>query len=140
MYNYEVVTLLKQMGVHPTAARAALLAIFLAGREALSFQQISRRMSGAFNRVTIYRTLDLFVEKGLIHILPSVSPVTRYGLLENDKDPYYQKHLHFLCDVCGRAICLGDIPVPRFTLPAGFKEKETEVVITGECDNCSKTT
>lgn len=139
MHIRDVVTLLKQKGVHPTPVRVALLEAFFERQEALSFQQISNRMSGAHNRVTIYRTLDLFLEKGFIHILPSTSPVTRYGLLENYNAPHYEKHLHFLCDICGRAICLGDIPIPRFTLPEGFKEKDTEIVITGECSNCSRT-
>lgn len=131
--------MLQKKGVLPTTARTALLAIFLERQEALSFQQIRSRMSGAYNRVTIYRALDLFQEKGIIHILPSTSPVTRYGLLENNKDPYYQQHLHFLCDICGRTICLGNIPIPQFKLPEGFKEKETEVVITGECNSCTQT-
>ncbi|MCY7293486.1 MAG: transcriptional repressor [Ferruginibacter sp.] len=92
----------------------------------------------AVDRFTIYRTLDLFVCKGIIHIIPSMDSVTRYALLQSKKEAgSYKNHLHFMCDNCGKTICLNTIPVPMMPLPKGYSIKDTEVIVKGTCKNCN---
>lgn len=137
MPEINIAALLKNYGLHITDARKMMLSAFLKSTNALTQRDICHFTNTIFDRVTIYRTLEVFVEKGIIHIIPSMDTIIRYSLVrtENNVD-CYQNHLHFLCDNCGKTICLDMMPVPLISLPAGFSGKETEVIIKGTCKDC----
>ena len=139
MPEIDIVALLKNYGLHITDARKMVLSAFIKNKNALTQRDICQVTETGFDRVTIYRTLEVFVEKGIIHIIPSKDTIIRYSLVRtvNNVD-CYKNHLHFLCDNCGKTICLDMMPVPSIALPAGFSGKETEVIIKGTCKDCKE--
>ena len=137
--SIDVVIVLKEKGLHITSARQNILAAFYKKQGSVTQKDIQQLSGEAFDRVTIYRTLELFVEKGIIHIIPSKDHVMRYALLMNAKNGNcYEHHLHFLCTDCGKTICLDTVPVPVMQLPEGFAGKETDMIIKGTCKTCTK--
>lgn len=133
------VNFLKQKGLHITEARICILNTFYKQQGSLTQKEIHLLSGKQFDRVTIYRTLDLFVQKGIIHIIPSINHILRYALLKyNTLNNFYEHHLHFLCDDCGKTICLDYLPVPYMKLPDGFAVKETDIIFKGVCNNCKK--
>jgi Fur family ferric uptake transcriptional regulator len=50
---------------------------------------------------------------------------------------HHDNHVHFICDDCGTAYCLENISIPEVKLPAGFKQVQTDVLVSGVCDKCS---
>ncbi len=139
----EAVAYLKQKGIYITPARRALFLAFIQHEEALSQRQLSAILNGGFDRVTLYRTLELFLQKGIIHVVPGIKGRLLYTLsIKNVRyaSPDHKKHLHFICTACGKATCLESIPAPVFQLPEGFTGMDTEVVVHGICCSCQNTT
>lgn len=135
----DAIAYLKQKGIYITHARCALLLAFIKHKEGLSQRQLSVILDHAFDWVTLYRTLALFLKKGIIHVLPGIKGKLHYVLsVSNARHASrdHIKHLHFICKACGKATCLESVPTPVFQLPEGFIGIDTEVVVHGICSNC----
>ena len=126
-------------GLDPTPLRQAVLRSIgeksrpLTAAEILTM--IQYRMS--INKVTLYRILDLLVDKGLIKRLSAGDRAFRYGMGVSHLHP---DHPHFVCNQCGVMECLG----PDL-LPGRLKEphiegkrliKAVEVRFEGICESC----
>jgi Fur family ferric uptake transcriptional regulator len=58
---------LKAYSLRQTECREEILDIFLTKAYALAHADVEIQMSEKFDRVTVYRTLKTFLDKGLIH-------------------------------------------------------------------------
>ena len=130
--------ILKQNRLSVTGSRVEILELFLAKGNALSHCDIEKNTGESFDRVTVYRTLQTFVEKGIIHLIPTTDNSIKYALCKNDCGPghHHDNHVHFICDECSKTICLEDVNVPEVKLPEGFKPTQAEMVVTGICGEC----
>ena len=130
--------ILKQNRLSITDSRVKILQLFLKTDNALSHADIERKVQETFDRVTIYRTLQTFVEKGIIHLIPTTDNSIKYALCKNDcvAGHHHDEHVHFICDECNKTICLDDVNIPIVKLPKGFKPQHSEMVVTGVCGEC----
>lgn len=130
--------LLKKNGLSITESRKQILELFLLSDGALSHSDIEKKTSAAFDRVTVYRTLQTFVEKGIIHQIPTTDNSILYGLCKDtcEEGHHHDEHVHFLCNSCNKTICLDDVTVPHVKLPLGFKPLQSAMVVKGFCDDC----
>ena len=128
----ELRTILKQYHVYITTARLAMLEIFLQANEALTYNHFLTQPSLQVDRITIFRTLKLFVSKKIIHRIPASDGTNRY-LLQQDPDAI---HSNFMCSRCKRIIPLKTIVPPKIKLPKGFRQQEMEIIINGLCNFC----
>ena len=134
----EVKYILKQNHLSITDSRLKILELFLSLENALSHADIERTTGESFDRVTVYRTLQTFVEKGIIHLIPTTDNSVKYALCRNDCAPghHHDNHVHFICGVCNKTICLDGIIIPVVKLPRGFMPNRSEMVVTGICGDC----
>ncbi len=130
--------ILKQNRLSITDSRLNILELFLKKDGALSHADIEKNTGESFDRVTVYRTLQTFVEKGIIHLIPTTDNSIKYALCKNDCAPghHHDNHVHFKCDECNKTICLDGVDVPVVKLPKGFKPEHSEMVVTGVCGDC----
>ena len=49
---------------------------------------------------------------------------------------HHDNHVHFVCDECGKTICLDDVLVPDVKLPKGFEPHQSNMVVNGFCNEC----
>ena len=63
--------ILKSNQLSVTSGRRKILELFLHQDGALSHNDIEKKAGEKFDRVTVYRTLQAFLEKGLIHSIPT---------------------------------------------------------------------
>lgn len=114
------------------------LSMFYQSEHSLSFKELERGMKG-YDRVTIYRTLNSFLNKGVIHRIPNDSGIANYGLCDDTCEPgaHHHNHVHFKCEVCGHIDCLPEKSVPNIELP-GYVIKEFNLIINGTCRHCNK--
>lgn len=95
--------------------------------------------SRPINRVTVYRILDLLVEKKILERLSVGSKAAYYGLAPNEN---HASHPHFYCTRCGQMDCLNSesINVDAERLRKNFpgEIKRVEVRVDGICKNCLK--
>lgn len=131
--------LLRKNNLSVTGSRKKIIQLFLAQPGALAHGDIEKRAGEKFDRVTIYRTLQTFVDKGIIHTIPTADNIIRYALCKDEcsEGHHHDHHVHFVCANCQQTYCLDDIVTPEIRLPAGYSATHVEVVVDGICDNCS---
>jgi Fur family ferric uptake transcriptional regulator len=132
--------ILKHNNLSVTDSRKKILNIFLTHASALAHRDIERKAGEKFDRVTVYRTLQTFVEKGIIHTIPTTDNSVRYALCKAEctEGHHHDDHIHFICVNCGSAICLEDIAIPEVRLPKGYTQNTVEVVVKGLCKDCKQ--
>ena len=128
MSKSRVINRLKRHGVLPTPQRIEVAEVLLERPQHLSADQILDRLRESGSRVskaTVYNTLHLFGEKGLIKEL-NVDPSRKFY------DSTTHAHHHFYHVDTGE---LTDIPQSQITimglppLPAGAEQETVEVLI-----------
>ena len=131
--------ILKKNRLSVTASREKILNLFLDQTGALAHGDIEKRAGEKFDRVTIYRTLQAFVEKGIIHTIPTADNSILYALCKDDCEEghHHDHHVHFICKQCHNTYCLDNVVTPDIKLPAGYSAKQIEVVVEGVCRQCS---
>jgi len=130
--------ILKRNQLSVTGSRKRILELFLSSAGALAHGDIEKKTGERFDRVTVYRTLQAFLEKGIIHTIPTSDNSVRYALCKSDctEGHHHDNHVHFICSVCGNTICLADVTIPEVRLPNGFLPSEYQMVVNGVCKNC----
>lgn len=130
--------LLKDFRLRTTSSRQEILHLFLRKEYALSHGDIEKEISNSLDRVTVYRTLKTFLDKGLIHKVLDDEGSLKYALCSEacTTTGHHHNHVHFKCTSCGQTNCL-DVEIPPVKLPKGYKPKELNILIQGVCENCS---
>ena len=130
--------ILRRKNLNITESRKKILSLFLAHKDALAHGDIEKHAGEKFDRVTVYRTLQTFVEKGIVHTIPTVDNATLYALCKDcNEEHHHDDHVHFVCRNCNSTICLDDIVSPEISLPQGYVAQDVQVVINGICKNCN---
>lgn len=131
--------MLDEHKLRKTPVRERVLGLFIDNTHALSHSDIEQTLSGEFDRVTIYRTLTSFTEKGLVHKIPAENGVARYALCKDacDEKEHHHSHVHFSCIQCGQTFCLEQVHVPSINLPKGYKFTELNYLASGTCKECN---
>ena len=132
--------ILRRNSLSVTDSRKKILNLFLNVQGALAHGDIEKKAGEKFDRVTVYRTLQTFVEKGIIHTIPTTDNSIRYALCKNNcsEGHHHDDHVHFICLQCGDALCLEDVAVPEIKIRKGFSINEIEVVVKGICLDCQQ--
>jgi Fur family ferric uptake transcriptional regulator len=130
--------ILKRNQLSVTGSRKKILELFLASKGALAHGDIEKRTGEKFDRVTVYRTLQVFLEKGIIHNIPTADNSVRYALCHSNcsEGHHHDNHVHFVCNICGNTTCLSDVTIPSVKLPSGFRPEDYQMVVNGICKDC----
>ncbi len=120
-----------------TKQRAAVLRALGTGHH-LSAETIRERVRGEIPGVslgTIYRTLDILREIGLVQIFSFGGSAARY-------EAALEKHYHLLCSACReltdiRGETIGEL-ARAIATDAGYSDVDVALTITGRCPGCSR--
>jgi len=130
--------ILRRRHLSVTDSRRKILSLFLNSKDALTHRDIEIKAGEKFDRVTVYRTLQTFVEKGIIHTIPTSDNSVHYALCKDcEEGHHHDDHVHFICSSCDKTICLDDVVSPNMELPNGYQPANVQVVIHGICKDCS---
>ncbi len=129
---------LKVKDVNPTAMRLLVLEFLTKQNAAISLNDLERGMAPS-DRITLYRTLKTFEEKGLVHSIEDGTGATKYALCEEDcnGENHHDLHVHFYCNTCKETFCLPNTQIPDISLPINFFRQEMNLIIKGICDQCN---
>ncbi len=135
-------SLLKKKGLRSTAFRQQVLEIFEESPHAVTVEQIETAI-GEHDRITLYRTIKTFTEKGLIHEIVMPGDIKKLALCHDCDDldshehhhAHQHNHVHFHCEKCDEVLCV-EADMPRLNLP-GFIVDSTEMQAHGVCPNCA---
>jgi len=135
--NIRLNDILHRRQLSSTESRRKILTLFLNSDDALTHGDIEKEVGEKYDRVTIYRTLQTFEEKGIIHTIPTADNSIKYALCkECEEGHHHDDHVHFICTNCNKTICLDDVVSPKIDLPAGYVAENVQVVIHGICKDC----
>jgi Fur family transcriptional regulator, iron response regulator len=125
----DVVTILDEHGIQPSAQRVAVAEYVLHTAEHPSADKVWARVQENFpmiSRATVYNTLNLFVEKGLLRELHLAPDSVLF-------DPNTERHHHFIDEDTGRVhdIPWNQINVTNVKPLPGFEIHGYQVVMRG---------
>ena len=129
--------LLNAVKLKRTGPRRVVLAALLRAAEPQSAEQIAAKLgTSAPNKVTVYRTLETFVNAGVIH--KAFLQRRSWHFEPADKCTDTQCHPHFTCTHCGDTHCLTEISIPMANSPhKGFIIRHQQVRLEGMCPDCA---
>ena len=137
----DILQILSNHKLRNTTIRREMLSLFLASSHALSHSHIESSLVSSFDRVTLYRTLKTFEEKGLIHRIANDTDTIQYALCKEDCHEHDHKHAdnhaHFRCEQCLHTFCLEEVSIPQLPIPKGFEAHEFQLLVVGVCEQCS---
>jgi Fur family ferric uptake transcriptional regulator len=122
-----------------TGPRLRVLSMMSSKKTATSQPDLESLMNDV-DRVTLYRILNVFEEKGIIHKVFDLNGTANYAICTSNcqEHLHHDEHLHFNCTLCNNVYCLNELNLPAFSLPAGFKAEGFTLYATGLCPKCSK--
>jgi Fur family transcriptional regulator, ferric uptake regulator len=133
-------SILKLNQLSITGSRKKILDLFLNSPGALSHGDIEGKAGNQFDRVTVYRTLQTFLVKGIIHTIPTVDNAIYYALCKEKcySGHHEDNHVHFICQSCGHTVCLEGVLIPTVRLPKNFTVSSVEMQVSGICESCKQ--
>jgi len=131
--------LLRRNQLSVTEGRRRILEVFMESGIALSHHDIEEKTSERLDRVTVYRTLQTFLEKGIMHTIPTTDNSVLYALCKDScgAGHHHDDHVHFVCEVCGTTSCLDGLTIPFITMPEGYQVSQVNMVVNGKCKTCA---
>ncbi|MBN1400673.1 MAG: transcriptional repressor [Anaerolineae bacterium] len=130
---------LHQRGLRVTPQREMVLAALHELEGHLAVEEVYERVhaqSASVDKTTVYRTLDLMHDLGLVHTVDLGDGVLRYELA------MHEPHTHLLCTRCGRLLTVRcailDPLAERLGQEFGFELDQGHQVIRGLCASCRR--
>jgi Fur family ferric uptake transcriptional regulator len=132
--------LLRAAGLRRTPVRVAVLKVLASAARPLDVPTIVSKLPDQTEAVTVYRTLNTFKRKKIVHRVLGEDRSGRFALGRADQRPAHQ-HPHFVCDDCGKVDCLSAVTIPNnfirsLGVIAGYAVSYPEVVLHGLCPKC----
>lgn len=134
-------TLLQKSGLRRTPVRLGVLELLAGAKQPVDVPQILAKLPSHTDAVTVYRTLNTFTRKKLVHRIRGEDRSWRYAMGNTDTQPEH-RHPHFVCEECGKVECLTDADIPgTFVRSLGigtrYRVSYPEVVLHGVCPKCT---
>lgn len=135
----EHVQILKRNNLKITQPRLRVLAIISEKKTAISQPELEKILGKDIDRVTLYRILGSFEEKGILHKVFDLNGTATYAICSTKctAHHHHDQHVHFICSICNSVYCLDEISVPKISLPTNFSLHAVVINAVGICDKCS---
>jgi Fur family ferric uptake transcriptional regulator len=129
--------LLETANFNITKAQVLVLQQLLKAERPLSREELVQALGvHCPDKVTIYRIMEKFCRKNLVHKVYLKDRAWKYELAHNCDEK--QCHPHFTCTNCRETFCLTDLSLPLVKgLKKGFVVHRQQVRIEGLCSSCS---
>ncbi|WP_257668011.1 Fur family transcriptional regulator [Parapedobacter tibetensis] len=136
--NEKFVRLLRKNKLKVTQPRLSVLQIISDKDTAISQPELEKLLGNEIDRVTLYRVLATFEEKGILHKIFDLHGTATYALCstECDEHHHHDQHVHFICSICNSIYCLEDIKLPKINLPEGYQLDSVGINAVGRCAQC----
>ncbi len=102
---------LKKAGLRRTPVRLGVLDLLAASRQSLDVTEILAKLPTHTDAVTVYRTLNAFTRKKMVHRIRGENRSWRYALGDSQESKQH-RHPHFVCEDCGKVECLVEAEIP----------------------------
>lgn len=131
-------SILKKHSLRVTSFRCEVINIFIDSKHALSNNDIEKFLDEP-DRITLYRTLKNFEDKGIIHKAIDGTSTPKFALCEAEctEHSHLDEHVHFRCESCNNTFCIESLHIPELNVPKGYKVTSANMVLNGLCKDCN---
>lgn len=137
MNEANFIDVMLEHGIRPTANRILLVRALAEAKHPLTMTELEDLVD-SIDKSNVFRTLSLFREHHLVHVMEDGADAVRYELcLSHDDEHDDDVHAHFYCERCGKTYCLNDIPIPTVALPEGYRMTTINYLVKGVCPKCN---
>lgn len=138
MSGADAEALLEKRGVRPTANRILVLRELMRATHPISLADLETAMGYCMDRASIFRVLELFAERDVVHVIEDGSRSLKYELCHSERcHTIADQHVHFYCERCRKTYCFEEISVPVVPVPEGFRAHAVNYMIKGICPKCA---
>lgn len=139
MHNEAIEDILNSKGVKPTANRILVMRELMKASHPVNLANLEELLGFSMDKASIFRVLELFAEKDLVHVIEDGSRSLKYELCHSDSHhSIADQHAHFYCEHCKKTYCIETEKVPVIEIPEGFTPHSINYMIKGLCPDCSK--
>ena len=135
MKKEKIIKILKEKGIKPSIQRIEILNYLIQHKIHPAVDEI---YSALFSKIptlslaTVYNTLKLFCEKGLVNEILIEEDEIRYDFIE-------KSHFHFKCKICKNIYDIyKECPIISLKEVDGHRIEEHHIYLIGICKNCGK--
>ena len=132
------VEFLKKKDARVTQARKIVLTQVFSRHDHFCADDLAAELSSGMNHVsrgTVYRTLSLMEEAGLVRVIRDTDVHAHYEHTFN-----HPHHEHMICDNCGEFIEFSDEKIMELITQSckeySFSERNHRIVVFGTCKDC----
>ena len=136
----DIEELFAQHEIRPTANRLIMARALSEASHPLSLSDLVQKIP-SIDKSGIFRTLTIFRQQHLVHVLEDGGDGVKYELCHGHSDTSGRDddmHVHFYCEACHQTYCLEETPIPLVTTPEGFFIKSVNYMMKGICPKCKK--
>ncbi|WP_291870947.1 transcriptional repressor [Maribacter sp.] len=136
MLSFKETELLIKANITATPIRILVLSTFLKYKEAFSLKNMEDALFFT-EKSTIFRTLQLFESKGIVHTIIASDGIKSYALCSISciREAHKHSHAHLKCKRCLKIYC---IPVNSKNLHLkDYKFDDIQIFINGICKVCN---
>ncbi len=137
MSNTEIERTLESKGVRPTANRILVMKELVKATHPVSLADLEACLGFSMDRASIFRVLELFAEKDVVHVIEDGSRSIKYELCQGAHHSIADQHVHFFCERCKETYCFETVKVPEVEMPAGFRPRTINYMVKGICPKCA---
>lgn len=132
--------ILKSSNLKITQPRLRVLQIISEKTTAISQPELEKILGAEIDRVTLYRILSSFEEKGILHKVFDLNGTATYAFCSTkcNEDHHHDQHVHFICSLCNSVYCLDEIKIPNIKLPKNFSLHSIAINAVGICNLCQE--
>lgn len=131
--------ILTDKGVKPTANRILVMRELQKVSHPVSLAYLEEALDFSMDKASIFRVLELFAERDIVHVIEDGSRSLKYELCHSDSEHSVQdQHVHFYCEHCKETYCFENTAIPEIEIPEGFSVRTINYMVKGICPKCKK--
>jgi Fur family ferric uptake transcriptional regulator len=132
------VNILKEHSLKHTRQRVRVLEEIALDTVAISQPELEKKLGKEIDRVTLYRILNTYEDKGILHRIMDINGTANYAICSSScsEEHHHDEHVHFNCTRCAKIYCL-DVTVPQTKMPKGFTASAANTTVYGICEKCN---
>ena len=130
--------ILKENDLKHTKQRVRVLEEISMDNVAISQPELEKKLGKEIDRVTLYRILNAYEDKGILHRIMDLNGTANYAICSSscNAQHHHDEHVHFNCTDCKKIYCL-DVVVPQVKMPSGFSSVTLNSTAYGICEKCN---
>lgn len=128
-----ILEIFKNHGLRASEQRIAIYRFLYHNRihpNAIEIFEHLKTQHPSLSLTTIYNTMKIFEEYGLVTVLMTEENEQRYDINTDG-------HAHFICRKCGKLTDIFTERAATYSIPQGYILEKTQVTLQGLCAECS---